>query len=277
MSPAHSNLIIGCGYLGRRVAALWQAHGKRVRALTRTKSNELSGLGIEPIVGDVLSPPHPLPQAATVLYAVGLDRSSGRSQREVYVDGLRNVLNALPPPQRFIYVSSTSVYGQTDGSWVDEVSLTEPLEESGRIVLEAEQMLRSRLPDAIILRFAGIYGPGRMIRRAAIEKGEPLVGDFDKLINLIHVDDGAQSVLAAEERGKPGETYLIADGCPVTRREFYSFMAQLLKAPPPTFETANDSHPKDDRANRRISNRKMLQQLGLVLRFADYRSGLAAC
>ena len=77
-----------------------------------------------------------------MLYAIGLDRSAGKGMREVYLDGLTNVLNVLPMPRRFIYISSTSVYGQTDGSWVDEDSLTEPAEESGRIVLECEQILR---------------------------------------------------------------------------------------------------------------------------------------
>ena len=160
-----------------------------------------------------------------------MDRSSGRSFREVYLDGLRNVLDRLPKPSRFIYVSSTSVYGQSGGEEVDETSPTEPRDENGRIVLAAEQLLRSKLPDAIVLRFAGIYGPGRIIRRAAIERGEPLIGDADKWLNLIHVDDGALAILAAEEHGRAGKAaYLVADDEPVRRREFYTFMAELLKA-----------------------------------------------
>jgi nucleoside-diphosphate-sugar epimerase len=273
-STATLRLIIGCGYLGLRVAKLWLARGERVAALTRGRGEALRGLGIEPIVGDVLDPGLALPAAATVLYAVGLDRSAGRSFREVYVEGLRNVLDALPRPKHFIYVSSTSVYGQSDGSRVDEQSPTTPSEENGRIVLEAEQHLRSRLTEAIILRFAGIYGPGRMIRQAAIEKGEPLVGDFDKVINLIHVDDGANAVVAAEERGKAGETYLIADGFPVTRREFYTCLAEVLNAPAPRFLSGEpDSR---DRSNRRIRNRKMLDELGVQLLHPDFRSGLRA-
>ena len=139
----------------------------------------LSAADIEPIPGDVtdVATLH-LPAADTVLYAIGLDRSSGKSMREVYLNGLRNVLDVLPTPKRFIYISSTSIYGQSDGGWVDESSPTEPAEENGRIVLECEQLLRERLPSAIILRFAGIYGPGRVIRRAAIiEKGEPIATD----------------------------------------------------------------------------------------------------
>jgi nucleoside-diphosphate-sugar epimerase len=271
-SAAPVHLIVGCGYLGRRVADLWLRQGKPVAALTRNRASELRALGIEPIVGDVLTPP-PFSQVDTVLYAVGLDRSAGRSFREVYVDGLRNILGVLPCPQRFIYVSSTSVYGQTDGSWIDESSPIEPSEENGKIVLEAEQLLRTHLPHAIVLRFAGIYGPGRMIRRAAIEKGEPLTGDFDRLINLIHVDDGARAILAAEERGKPGETYLIADGTPATRRDFYTYMAEILGAPAPQFVPAAEPSGRDA-ANRRIGNRKMIEELHVRLLHPDYRSGL---
>jgi nucleoside-diphosphate-sugar epimerase len=269
------HLIIGCGYLGRRVADLWLRQGQRVVALTRGRADEMRSLGIEPILGDVLTPP-PLPRADTVLYAVGLDRSAGRSFREVYVDGLRNVLNVLPVPKRFIYVSSTSVYGQTDGSWVDETSPTGPTDENGKIVLDAEQLLRVRLPEAIVLRFAGIYGPGRMIRRTSIEKGEPIVGDFDKLINLIHVDDGARAVLAAEGHGKPGTTYLIADGNPATRREFYIRLADVIGAPTPWFVQSDETTGRDG-SNRRISNRKMLEELQVTLRYPSYETGLSAC
>src|SRR5256886_16983899 len=87
--------------------------------------------------------------------------------RAVYVDGLRNVLSRLRAPRRFLYVSSTSVYGQRDGEEVDETSATEPVEESGRVVLEAESVLRSVCPEAVVLRFAGIYGPGRWLPERA--------------------------------------------------------------------------------------------------------------
>jgi nucleoside-diphosphate-sugar epimerase len=194
---------------------------------------------------------------------------AGRSMREVYVGGLTNVLDALPAPRRFVYVSSTSVYGQGGGEWVDEDSPTEPVEENGRIVLECERLLRRRLPDAIILRLAGIYGPGRLIKRAAVERGEPLATDPDKTVNLIHVEDGARAVVAAAERGRTGATYNVADGRPVTRREFYGELARLLGAPSPRFEPMSV-----DRTDRRISNRRLRSELGLELLYADYRAGL---
>jgi len=265
-----SHLIIGCGYLGRVVARRWLDQGHLVAALTRSRSDELRSLGIEPVLGDVTEPSSlHLPSADTVLYAIGLDRSAGKSMRDVYVGGLTNVLDKLPTPRRFIYISSTSVYGQSDGNWVDESSPTEPAEENGRIVLECEHILRERLHDAIVLRFGGIYGPGRLIRRASIlGKGEPIATDPDGWLNLIHLEDGARAVVAAAERGELGATYNIADDQPVTRREFYSEMATLLAAPLPTFT------PTREPTNRRINNRRMRTQLGVELEYPNFRVGL---
>jgi nucleoside-diphosphate-sugar epimerase len=171
---------------------------------------------------------------------------------------------------RFLYVSSTSVYGQTDGSVVTESSPTDPVEESGRVVLEAEGVLRAAVPDAIVLRFAGIYGPDRVLRRQALLAGEPLVGDADKWLNLIHVEDGVRAVLAAEARGRPGATYLVADGTPVRRRDFYTRAAELLGAPPAAF----DHRPAQGEANRRIDAGTLRTACGFEPEFKSYREGL---
>lgn len=271
--PAADALIVGCGYLGRRVAARWVAAGRRVAALTRRNGDALRALGVHPIVGDVTDPAslRDLPAARTVLYAVGMDRGQGKTMRAVYVDGLRHVLDALPRPGRFVYVSSTGVYGQTDGGWVDETSPTEPAEESGRVVLEAERLLRDRLPEAVILRFAGIYGPNRLLRKTALLAGEPLAGDADKWLNLIHADDGAAAVVAADERATPGATYTVADDGPVTRRAFYTHLAGLLGGPPAAF----DHRPEPGAANRRVSNRTAKAALGWSPAYPTYREGLA--
>jgi nucleoside-diphosphate-sugar epimerase len=275
-------LIVGCGYLGRRVAARWRRQGHRVYATTRTfaRADELRALGLEPLVCDVLDPAslRALPAAATVLYCVGLDRSSGQTMRAVYVDGLANVLTVLPPPGRLIHVSSTSVYGQTGGEEVDETSSTEPEEESGKIVREAERVLRRAAPGAILLRFAGIYGPGRLLRRQAIETGEPIVGSADKWLNLIQVEDGADAVLAAEERGQPGAVYNVCDDRPVRRRDFFALLARLLHAPAPRFiePVPGAPLPPHERANRRLSNRRLREVLQVRLRYPSYEEGLWA-
>jgi nucleoside-diphosphate-sugar epimerase len=266
-------LIFGCGYLGSRIAARWIAAGRRVVALSRSRAEVIRALGVEPITGDVLDRDtlRTLPPAATVVYAVGLDRTAGKSMREVYVDGLANVLDTLPQCGRFIYVSSTSVYAQTDGHFVTEASATDPTELAGTVVLEAERLLREKRPDAIVLRFAGIYGPDRLLRKQAILKGEPLVGDSDKWLNLVHVADGAAAVLCAESRSAPGETYNIADGTPVSRRAFYALLAELLRAPPAQF----DHRPEPNAPNRRVDAGKF-RALGWAPAFANYREGLTA-
>ena len=225
------SLVVGCGYLGLRVARRWLAAGRRVAALTRRNAERFSRLGLTPYVGDVLdlASLRGLPEAATLLYSVGLDRSSGQPMREVYVDGLGNVLTSLPSVSRLIYISSTSVYGQTDGELVDESSPAEPIEESGRVVLEAEQLLRSQRPDAIILRFGGIYGPDRLLRRQAqLHSPEGMTGDPQRWLNLVHVDDGVDAILTAEVRGLPGAIYNIVDDESVTRLAYYTRLAQLI-------------------------------------------------
>lgn len=265
-----SLLVVGCGYLGLRVARRACADGRTVYALTRSRADQLRSLGIIPVVGDVTDPSSlNLPAVESVVHAVGLDRRSGRTMREVYVDGLAHLLDRLPVPTRFTFVSSTSVYGQTDGSWVDESSPTDPIEESGRTVLEAERLLRDRLPVATVLRFAGIYGPGRILRKAALLAGEALLGDAEKWLNLIHVDDGATAVRLAEHVTR--ETINIADDEPVTRREFYTLSAQLLNAPPAAF-AAGPSTRGD--TNRRIRNAKAKRVLNVQPTYPSYRQGM---
>src|SRR5262245_13835759 len=131
---ATRKLIIGCGYVGRRVARCWVARGDTVFALTRSddRARELHDRGIEPIVGEVTDAATlaALPEAAVLLYAIGLDRAAGNSQREVYVGGLGNVLERVTGKVgRFLYLSSTSVYGQDEGEWVDESSECHPASE----------------------------------------------------------------------------------------------------------------------------------------------------
>jgi nucleoside-diphosphate-sugar epimerase len=274
-------LIIGCGYLGRRVAEGWRAQGHRVFATTRNahRAAEWRQGGLEPLVCDVLDPTglRQLPKAACVLYSVGFDRNAGSPMREVYVTGLANVLAALPARGRFLYVSSTGVYGQRGGEEVDETAATEPAEEAGRVVLAAESLVRRQLPGAVILRLAGIYGPGRLLRRQAVEAGEPLEGDPDSWLNLIHVEDGAAAVLAAEPRARPGEIYNVCDDGPVRRLDFYRLLARVLGAPEPCFVPSPDaSSPESERANRRVSNRKMCRELKVMLRYPSYAEGLPA-
>jgi len=268
-------LIIGCGYLGRRVAQRWLAQGDTVSALTRSieRAEELRKLGIEPIVGDVTEPASlpAFPDADTLLFAVGLDRSSGKTQREIQVDGLGSVLERVGKSAgRVILISSTSVYGQTGGEWVDESSECRPQSPNGQVCLDAEKLLQERLPRANILRLAGIYGPGRIIARVAeLRAGLPLEGNPDAWLNLIHVDDAARAVLACSRLGEPGAIYVVADGNPVRRREYYSFLAALVGAPRPAVrEAATES------LGKRSTNRLLREELQVTLRYPTIRVGL---
>lgn len=304
-------LIVGCGYLGRRVAARWLAQGDEVQAVTRSTehADHLRELGIRPIVGDVLQPEtlRALPDCDTLLYAVGRDRNSGHSQHEVYVDGLNNVLQSLNGRVgRLIYISSTSVYGQNQGEWVDEDSPCQPTSSNGQVCLAAEQTVwkyfsqgqpavatpsnsatgpdgrvtDSRMPGgrvtsgiAHILRLAGLYGPQRLIARiASLKAGTPLTGEPSAWLNLIHVEDAAAAVVACEARVTSRSTYVVADDLPIERQAYYAAVARLVGAPEPRFEERGVG--ETPALNKRCRNARVREELGLSLQFPDIHAGL---
>jgi nucleoside-diphosphate-sugar epimerase len=278
-----ASLIFGCGYLGARVAARWLAVGETVYAVTRRAERvaELRERGIEAIVADVTDATSlaRLPIADNFLFAVGFDRAAGHSIEDVYVAGLRNVLDALPEQTaRIVYISSTGVYGQNDGSWVDEDSPCEPDRNGGRACLAAEQLLagHARGARATILRLAGIYGPSRVPRIADLRAGQPILGSSEGYLNLIHVDDAAVVVQKAADRDGELRTFTVSDGQPVLRREYFEYLAQLGGAPRPTFEdeTATSAKRARGTTSKRVSNRRIMQELGVTFRYPSYREGL---
>ena len=282
-----SLLIVGCGYLGRRVASDWIARGEAVHGTTRSDRGaaELAAIGVRPVVVDVLDRESlaALPAVDRVLYAVGFDRSAGPSKRSVYVDGLRNVLGRLPASvARLVYVSSTSVYGNGDGGWVDEETPAEPITDAGRICLDAEGVATDWSRDTgvstVILRCSGLYGPGRIIRRTLIERGEPIPGDPDRTLSLIHIDDAARAATVALTAPSPGPLYLATDDRPVPRREYYRVVAETLNAPAPTYVPPTPGSPEAARdvVDRKISNRRLRAELGVELRYPDVTTGVPA-
>jgi nucleoside-diphosphate-sugar epimerase len=279
-----TKLIIGCGYLGGRVAQQWVATGNRVVALTRSprRAAELAGQGIQPLVGDITLPATlpMLPQVDTVLYSVGWDPTGGQTRRQIYVDGLDAVLAVLPLPQRMLFISSTGVYGNADGQWVDEQTACRPSREAGKALWEAEQRL-SRHPigqRTIVLRMAGMYGPGRLMRQADLLAGRPIALAADSYLNLIHIDDAVAAVVAAETRGLPPNVYLVCDGQPADRREYFRHVAQLLGAAVPQFvePTASERGARHDGSSKRVQNFRLLNELGVRLKYPSFREGLAA-
>ena len=275
-------LVIGCGYLGERVAREWLRSHDDVWALTRSTTNaeRLASIGLRPVIGDVLDPDslRKLPVTETVLYAVGFDRTGSASKRSVYVDGLSNVLQQVRTLcERFLYVSSTSVYGQDSGEQVDESSPTTPTEENGRICCDAEAVVRQLKEDAIVLRLAGIYGPGRLLARVEqLRRGERLTGNPEAWLNLIHVDDAVRTVLAAETRGVLGATYLVCDDRPLRRREYYAALAEKVGAPLSQFDELTAEAPERRRLNKRCLNRRLREQLCVELQFPTVSDGLRA-
>lgn len=283
-------LIIGCGYLGSRVAQRWRASGQELHVVTRSpqRARELTMCGYRPIVADVTRDAgwSTLPRAETVLFAVGYDAAAGPTQREVYVDGLARVLAHLPAETgRLIYVSSTGVYGQVEGEWVDENTPCRPERAGGQACLDAEGILRSDRLGArsVILRMAGIYGPGRVPRQRELLSREPILARADGYLNLIHVDDAARIVeqvesLAIAEPQRLPLCYVVSDGCPVPRRDYYGELARLLGAPAPRFGTLEPGDLVGTRAgsDKRVNNAKLAADLSLQLAFPTYRQGLAA-
>ncbi len=282
-----STLIVGCGYLGARVGSMLVRRGDHVWGTVRSsgRAAQFASQGIDPVLADVLRPEtlELLPPAERVLCCVGFDRTGGADMRTVYVEGLRNLLERLPAlVRRLVHASSTSVYSQSAGEWVDEDSPAEPLLESGHVCLEAERVARhwARAAGAslVVLRFSGLYGPDRVIRRALLLRGEPIPGDPARFLNLVHIDDAAHAAVAALDAAGPDPLYLVSDDRPIERREYYALAARLLGAPPPRHEppAGDRAGAVQDAANRRIANRRMHDGLGVDLRYPDITTGLPA-
>lgn len=278
-----SHLIVGCGYLGSRVARKWISQGKEVCALTRTKerAQALRDLGINPIIADVCDANsiQELPPVKTVLFSLGFDRGAGQTIEQVYVDGLSNLLRTLPQTvSRFIYISSTGVYSQSDGQLVNETSNCCPQTSGGIACLKAENLLAQHDMGKItvVLRLAGIYGPDRIPRIGQLRQDETFPCRREGFLNLIHVDDTVAAVLSAENTDAPN-TYIVSDGQPVVRGEFYDFLANKLRINV-NYTAPDPASPRGQRSssNKRCDNRKMMEGLKVRLKYPDFRMGLTA-
>jgi nucleoside-diphosphate-sugar epimerase len=278
-----AKLIIGCGYLGRRIARRWLDAGCEVFGVIRDEDRRrvIAEEGIRPILADVTRPEtlRGLPPAETAVYCVGFDPAGGKTRREVYAEGLRHVLAALSDVRRVILISSTGVYGDAAGQWVDEDSPCRPTRDAGRALLAAEELLMAHPlgRSSVILRLAGLYGPGRLPRTDELRAGRPVAIPPGEFVNLIHVVDAAAAVMAAECCKSP-RIYVVSDGRPVDRREYLACLAEKLGLPPPDFCDAAPAAGMERRSSgvKRVSNRRMLEELGVELTYPSYREGLAA-
>jgi nucleoside-diphosphate-sugar epimerase len=282
-------LIVGCGYVGLPLGAALAAVGNEVFGLRRAAwgGAEAEWAGIEPLAGDITRPEDlaGLPTGYDwVVNCVSSAAGGAEGYRSLYVRGTLNLLEwlAARPPRKFVYTSSTAVYGQNDGSVVDESAPTEPLAETARVLVEAEKVLaeavRQRGFPAVIMRLGGIYGPGRGYWFKAYLSGEARIEDGGgRVLNMIHRDDVVGALIAALEKGRPGGIYNGVDDEPVTQLGFFQWLSGALGgAMPPAAPEAPGTPRKRGSTNKRVSNRKLKTELGYAFKYATFRQGYEA-
>jgi nucleoside-diphosphate-sugar epimerase len=226
--------IAGCGGVGTALGLRLAADGHRVVGIRRRV--DALPAGIEPLSADLASGEglaSALRGAEVVFYTAAADGFSDDAYRAAYVDGLRNVLAALrdasAPVRRIAFTSSTAVYAQSDGGWVDETSPTEPAGFSGRRMLEAERLLLDSGLPATVLRLAGIYGPGRARMIEEVRSGTATcIEGPPAYTNRIHVEDCAGALRHLAARADAGGIWLGVDHEPCDRCDVLDFIAFRL-------------------------------------------------
>jgi nucleoside-diphosphate-sugar epimerase len=269
-------LIAGCGDLGTEVGLRFAAAGRPVLGLRRRAT--LLPDAIQGVSRD-LTEPFELPAVDPVRILVVASAPGGRdldTYRRTYLDGLDHVLDALEAadhrPERVLLVSSTGVYGVDDGSWVDEATPAVPARPTGHILLEAEQHLHDRVPHAVVLRLAGIYGPGRTRLIDQVDAGEAVVPEPDVHTNRIHRDDAAAAIVHLTTMDAQPPTLLIGvDDEPALKGEVLRFLAGELGRPDPP-RAATERRRGGDKRCRNAA----LRATGVELAHPDYRSGYRA-
>ena len=282
-------LIVGPGYVGLALGRELVRRGHEVFGLRRSgdASGELQSAGIPTLVGDITRPETLLDlpsQFDWVVNCVSSSHGGAEDYRRVYLQGARNLLARLEhtQPAKFVYTSSSSVYGQNDGSLVDETAPTDPPNETSRVLIETERVFleaaRKHHFPAVVLRVAGIYGPGRGWWFKQFLAGEARIeGEGLRTLNMIHRDDVAGCIIAALERGRPGEIYNAVDDEPVTQRDFFAWLAAKLDRPmPPSAPEDVEASRKRGVTNKRITNRKLKTELGYAFRYPTFREGYGA-
>jgi nucleoside-diphosphate-sugar epimerase len=279
----------GLGYTAERLARRLHAQGFEIAGTTRDVAAKRAALaqpswelftfdGEAPLA----DPEQALAGTTHLLHSIMPDEH-GDSVLRWHAE----LLDALPRSQlRFIgYLSTTGVYGDHAGAWVDEDGPRRPSKARTRRRVEAEDAWLAR--GAQVFRLAGIYGPGRSaIEKVASGTAQRVIKP-GKVFNRIHVDDAVRVLEAAiarapHERPEHGRAYNVSDGHPAAADEVIAHAAQLLAVPPPpavAFEHAElsamaRSFWQDD---VRVANTRIVEELGVELAYPDYRSGLAAC
>lgn len=263
-------LIVGCGYVGTALGELLVGQGHEVWGLRRDVSALPPALhGIAADLNDISGSSLP-DDLDFVVYAVSAGESSEAAYRRAYVLGLGNLLAILPRRalRRLFFTSSTAVYAQSDGSWVDETSDTAPTHFSGSITLEAENLVRSSGLPHTVLRCAGIYGPDRHRLIESVRRGTAVASD--RFTNRIHREDltGAIAHLMRTERDV--ELLVLSDDDPAPQSEVAAYLARQLGVAPPVATAALEAGARG--GHKRCRNDR-LKASGYRLAYPTYREG----
>lgn len=265
-------LIVGCGDVGGRLATALAAAGHEVQGLRR---RPVALPGVQMLTGDVTrAETLRFPDALDYVFVLLAPGEPGEAAyRRVYLEGTRHVLAALAGQtlRRLFWISSSSVYGQDDGSRVDEASPARPSGATAQVLLESETLAQTAPWPTTIVRLAGIYGPGRLRLLRWVESGRAVQVTPPAWSNRIHSADAAgllAFLLAQDAAGVPLESlYLGVDGCPVPQHEVLDWLADRRGLP----RVPHEARPGAG-ANKRLSNARLVA-LGYRFRFPDYRAG----
>ena len=277
---APSVLIAGCGDVGSRLATQllnsgWEVHGLR-RDVSRLPQ------GVIGVAGDLFNKDCPAtwPIGAVdyLVYCAAATDHDEAGYRAAYIQGLQHVLEWLGDygqvPNRLLFVSSSSVYGQQEGEWVDENSPTVAAGYSGRVMLEAEQVARDSGIPASIVRLTGIYGPGREFLLTQVRRGYRVAIDPPLYANRIHVDDAAgllAFLLEADRRGVTlDDDYIGVDDAPASLAEVVGWLRGYLGVT----EWAEDASVR--RAGSKRCSNARAKALGWTPKYPSFREGYAA-
>lgn len=272
-------LIAGCGYIGTALALELAAAGHAVWGLRR----QTDGLpeAIQPWAADLTQPEtlQHLPAVFDVVfYTAGSSGSNDAAYRAAYVDGMHHLLTALrqqrQAPRRIFFTSSTGVYAQSHGEWVDEDSPTEPVRYSGQRLLEGERLLLDSTFPATVVRLAGIYGPGRTRLIDGVRRGTAVYTETSPLyMNLIHRDDCVGVLRYLMRLRWPESLYIGVDHRPVERGTLLRWLAgQLGVAAPPSAAPEAMGLGTHRSGNKRCRNARLLAA-GYTFRYPTYHAG----
>ena len=291
MNPAvpdpSSVFIIGCGDIGRRVAALWQALPVTGLVSSAASAEHLQQAGMTPLQANLDDPASlkDLPLADALVYYFAPPPATGTTDPR-----MQHFLAAIDPahlPSRIVYISTSGVYGDRGGEVVNEDTPPNPVVDRARRRYDAEQQLRRfgqkhGIP-VVILRVGGIYGPGRLPIKRLRDRVPIIHEHLAPSTNRIHADDLAQICVAAGRRGRADAVYNVSDGTQSNMTEYFNTVADFLKLPrPPTidWEEAEQSLSAGMlsylKESRHMDNRRMLEELGVELQYPTLEAGLAA-